>query len=300
MSRILVTGASGFLGSIVMNKLQQSGHILTTIGISETDNVYCDLTTNIPVLNSDYDWVIHIAGKAHSNPKTEEEKQQYFDVNVKGTRNLCAAFENRAKPRSFVFISSVAVYGLDFGENITEESPLLGATPYALSKIQAESCILEWCALFNIIPGVIRPSLLAGKNPPGNLGDMIRRIKNGRYLSIGNGSTKKSVLIAEDIARIIPKIAETGGTYNFCDDHHPSFRELETLIALQLGMKRPLAIPYWCAKCIAIAGDIVGEKFPINSSKLNKLVRPLTFSNEKAKIFLNWQPLDVLSNFRIE
>jgi nucleoside-diphosphate-sugar epimerase len=154
--------------------------------------------------------------------------------------------------------------------------------------------------MFNIIPGIIRPSLIAGKNPTGNLGDMIRGIKSGRYLSIGEGKTRKSVLMAEDIAVIIPKLAVTGGIYNICDDHHPSFRELETLIALQLGKKRPPAIPNWSAKCIALTGDIIGNKFPINSSKLDKIVKPLTFSNEKAKTYLKWQPLDVLSNFRIE
>lgn len=58
---------------------------------------------------------------------------------------------------------------------------------------------------------IIRPSLIAGVNAPGNLGAMVRGIKTGRYLSINHGKAKKSVLMAEDIARLIPKLAEVGG-----------------------------------------------------------------------------------------
>jgi hypothetical protein len=75
---------------------------------------------------------------------------------------------------------------------------------------------------------------------------------------------------------------------------------LETLIAKQLGKRRPISIPYWFAKCLAIVGDLVGNKFPINSLKLNKIVKPLTFSNEKAKKKLDWQPLEVMTHFRIQ
>ena len=300
MSRILVTGASGFLGSVIAFHLLKLKHNLTTIGISDTDNIFCDLATSIPTLSSDFDWVIHTAGKAHFIPRTEYEKQLFFDVNVNGTKNLCLAFEKISKPEAIIFISSVSVYGADFGENITEEHPLNGMTPYALSKIQAEHFLQDWCAVHNVTLGIIRPSLIAGKNSPGNLGDMINGIKSGRYLSIGDGRTKKSVIMAEDIVKIIPELVEKGGIYNICDDHHPSFLELETLIAKQLGKKRPISIPYWTAKCIALVGDIIGERFPLNSLKLNKIVQPLTFSNEKAKKDLNWQPLDVLEHFKIK
>lgn len=300
MSKILVTGASGFLGSVIVYHLEKQNHNLTTLGISESDNIYCNLAESIPVLDSEFDWIIHIAGKAHFIPRTDIEMQRMFDVNVRGTKNLCSALEKGSIPKVFIFISSVAVYGLDFGENITEDYPLNGTTPYALSKIQAEHFLSEWCTSNSVMLGIVRPSLIAGKNPPGNLGNMINGIKSGRYLSIGDGRTRKSVIMADDIVKIIPELAEKGGIYNICDNHHPSFLELETLIARQLGKKKPISIPYWTAKCIALVGDIIGERFPLNSLKLNKIVRPLTFSNEKAKKGLNWEPLDVLSSFKIQ
>ena len=301
MSRILITGASGFLGSVIVSHLIKSNHKITTIGISETDNIYCNLGTSIPSLASSFDWVIHAAGKVHIVPKDSKEIEEIFQVNLEGTKNLTEGLEQSGKlPYSIIFISTVAVYGMEFGTNINEGHDLSGTSPYALSKIQAEEHLTSWCLKNKVTLGILRPSLIAGKNPPGNLGAMINGIKTGKYLRIGNGSARKSVLMADDIARIIPKLAEIGGTYNVCDNHHPSFAELDLLIAKQLKKKEARSIPYWAAKSLAVVGDLMANKFPINSNKLDKITQSLTFSNEKAKRELDWVPLDVLNNFKIK
>ena len=85
-----------------------------------------------------------------------------------------------------------------------------------------------------------------------------------------------------------------------CDSYQPSFRELELVVCRQLNKKRPLSIPYWLAKTMAIVGDYLGERAPINSLKLRKITNSLTFSNEKAVRELGWKPMNVLKNFRIE
>ena len=73
---------------------------------------------------------MHIAGKAHSVPKTEQEAQTFFDVNLRGTQNLVKGLERLdTLPRAFLFISTVAVYGVDQGTNISETHPLKGDTP---------------------------------------------------------------------------------------------------------------------------------------------------------------------------
>lgn len=300
MSKILVTGASGFLGSNIITNLSDLYHNITTIGISENDSIHCNLATTIPKINSEFNWVIHIAGKAHVVPKDLKESAAFFQVNLEGTRNLIHGLEKSSKlPKSIVFISTVAVYGVESGININEDHSLSGTSPYALSKIQAEEYLRNWCSENNVTLGILRPSLIAGKNPPGNLGAMINGIKTGKYLRIGGGIAQKSVLMAEDIARLIPKLAEVGGVYNVCDNHHPSFAELDELISKQLNKKPPISIPYWAAKSIALVGDLIGSKAPINSSKLDKITQSLTFSNDKAKRELDWEPLDVLQNFKI-
>lgn len=296
---LLFTGASGFLGNNVRPILEKTYQVVT-IGLTSEDNYTVNIAKEVPELKEYCEIVLHAAGKAHVVPRTEEEKKAFYDVNLQGTKNLCTALEKSGIPQAFIFISTVAVYGCEFGSNITEEHPLNGDTPYALSKIQAEEFLTEWCNKHGVILSIIRPSLIAGPNPPGNLGAMIKGIKTGRYLSIGGGKARKSVLMVEDIAHLVPILVKRGGIYNVCDDEQPSFRQLETVICTQLGKKLPISIPFWVAKCMAIVGDCLGKKAPINSLKLKKITESLTFSNEKAKRELGWKPTPVLENFIIE
>ena len=191
------------------------------------------------------------------------------------------------------------MYGCDFGEMRDEYHPLNGDTPYAKSKIMAEEYLIKWCLDHQVLLSILRPSLLAGKNAPGNLGAMVDGIKKGFYMNIAGGKVVKSILMAEDIARLLPLLEVKGGIYNVCDTRQPTFGELSMSIARQLGKRKPFNIPYWVAWCMAKVGDILGDKFPINSYKLKKMTKSLTFSNEKARHVLDWEPLDVLENYKI-
>lgn len=293
-----MTGGTGFLGRNIVPKLKEN-HEVTLCGITDDDNIKVNLALNVPELPERYDIVLHAAGKAHVVPRTQEEVQSFYDINFQGTKNLCAALEKIGVPRSLIFVSTVAVYGCEEGENIDESHPLNGKTPYALSKIQAEEFLTKWCKEHNVTLGIIRPSLIAGPNPPGNLGAMISRIKRGKYLSIGGGKARKSILMVNDIPALINLLSDKGGIYNICDDNHPSFHELEESISTQLGGKKVLSIPYWLANVFAKIGDFLGAKAPINSQKLAKITKSLTFSNEKAKRELGWRPTDVISSFKI-
>ena len=210
---LLFTGASGFLGKNTLPVLSQQLQV-STIGLTPDEDYQVNLCTTVPDLREHFDIILHAAGKAHSVPKTEAEKQVFYDVNYQGTVNLCRALEKSGLPRAFIFISTVAVYGCEEGENIDETHPLNGNTPYALSKKQAEEFLQEWCHKHDIILGILRPCLLAGVNPPGNLGAMIKGMESGKYLSIAGGKARKSILIAEDIARLVPLLAQKGGIYN--------------------------------------------------------------------------------------
>lgn len=298
MEKILFTGGTGFLGKNVRPILDKEYEV-TTCGITSGNMIKVDLAKETPKLDKYYDIVLHACGKAHVVPKTEAEKQAFFDVNFTGTVNLCDALEEIGVPKAFVFISTVAVYGCEYGELITEEHPLEGKTPYAKSKIMAEEYLTEWCKKNNVVLGILRPSLLAGKDAPGNLGAMVNGVRKGFYMNIAGGKVIKSILMAEDIARILPSLVEKGGIYNVCDTRQPSFGELSISVAKQLGKGKPINIPYWMAWCMAKVGDLLGSKAPINSYKLEKMTKSLTFSNEKARKELSWEPLDVLDNYRI-
>lgn len=298
MEKILFTGGTGFLGKSVRPILDKKYEV-TTCGITSDDMIKANLAKETPKLDKHYDIVLHACGKAHVVPKTEAEKQAFFDVNFTGTVNLCDALEEVGVPKAIVFISTVAVYGCEYGDLITENHPLEGKTPYAKSKIMAEEYLTEWCKKNNVVLGILRPSLLAGKDAPGNLGAMVNGVRKGFYMNIAGGKVIKSILMAEDIARILPSLVEKGGTYNVCDTRQPSFGELSISVAKQLGKGKPMNIPYWMAWCMAKVGDLLGSKAPINSYKLEKMTKSLTFSNEKARKELGWEPLDVLDNYKI-
>lgn len=300
MASLLFTGASGFLGANILARLRKEYSPVTTVGHLPADDLTVDLTANVPKLTQRYDIVLHAAGKAHVVPKTKEEEQAFYAVNFEGTKNLCKALEEVGVPKSFIFISTVAVYGAESGELIDESHPLEGTTPYAKSKRMAEEFLTDWCAKNGVTLTILRPSLLAGVNPPGNLGDMIRGIKKGFYVNIAGGKVCKSILMADDIANIIPLAKDKGGVYNVCDTDQPTFGELARLIARQLGKRQPISIPYWMAKSLAIVGDVLGRRFPINSQRLDKITKSLTFSNKKVVQELGWQPLKVLDNLHID
>lgn len=284
---ILITGANGFLGSAILNELT-SDHSISSLSRS-SGHYKVSLENEIPDFNKKFDLVIHAAGKAHSLPKMASVKKQFYDINVLGTQNLLKGLKKNGLPKQFVFISSVAVYGKESGNNINEDFPLLAKDAYGLSKIEAEKIAIEWCTSHQVICTILRLPLLVGKNPPGNLGAMLKGIKKGYYFNIGGGTAKKSMVLSEDVSQFIPKIAAIGGTYNLTDGEHLTFEALSRSIAKKNIFNLPLIV----AKTIGFIGDILGEKAPINSLKIKKITSDLTFDDSKARE-LGWKPQSVL------
>lgn len=290
--------ASGFLGKHIYNEFIDKYNVLT---ISRKDADFnLNLSFEVPQLPA-ADLVIHCAGKAHSVPKTEDEKRAFFEVNYTGTDNLLKGLELASSlPKSFVFISTVAVYGLEKGQMITENHPLYAKDPYGLSKIQAEQMVQDWCKENKVVCTILRLPLLAGENPPGNLGAMINGVRKGYYFNIAGGKAKKSMVLAADVAKIIPEVAKIGGIFNLTDGHHPTFAELSASISRELGKGPNINLPFWAANIMAKFGDLLGNKAPINSKKLAKITEDLTFDDSKIKKEVNWKPNSVLSGLKIK
>lgn len=292
---ILVTGANGFLGKFIVKALVNKNNLKS---LSRTSGDFkVSLENEIPNFDKKFNLVIHAAGKAHSIPKTEEERKQFHDVNVVGTENLLKGLGKIEVPKQFVFISSVSVYGQEFGKGINEENQLEASDPYGLSKIEAENIITNWCIENNVVCTILRLPLLVGKNPPGNLGAMLKAISKGYYFNIGGGKARKSMVLAEDVAAFIPKVAAVGGTYNLTDGIHPNFDELSFAISIQKNKRKPLNLPLFIAKGIGLFGDVLGDKAPINTTKVKKIISELTFDDSKARATLNWNPQSVTDFF---
>ncbi|WP_106914914.1 NAD-dependent epimerase/dehydratase family protein [Chryseobacterium aurantiacum] len=277
--KILFTGSNGFVGKNVIPILKEKGFEVSTLG-SKHGDIVADLSKEIPQVSDHFDIVFHAAGKAHSIPGSLQDEEQFFKVNTHGTENLCKALE-LTPPKIFIFLSTVAVYGKETGEDIDEEYSTLGTTPYAKSKLLAENYLINWSKKHNVKLFIFRPSLIAGPNPPGNLGDMITAINKGRYFNIGKGDALKSIFWVDDFAHLIELSPyKKAGTYNVCDSHPPTFKEIGDALAKKQN-KRVLSIPFFIAKSLALFGDLLGSKAPINSLKLKKITKSLTFSNKQ-------------------
>jgi nucleoside-diphosphate-sugar epimerase len=294
--KCLITGANGFLGEYIQNELKKDNEIFC---LSRSHGEYkVELASTVPEFSCRFDLVIHIAGRAHYVGRVKDnDEHDFYLTNVIGTFNLLKGLDNCLRPKMFVYISSVAVYGKTYGLLLNEETSLGAIDPYGKSKIEAEKLILDWCRTNSIRCTILRLPLVVGFNPPGNLGSMIQAIKNGYFFNISGGEATKSMVLADDVAKIIIKAAEVGGTYNLTDGHHPSFKEISNTIAKQFGRKSVLSLPSSIAYLIAIFGDLFGNSFPLNTNKLDKLTKSLTFDDSKAKSAFGWSPKSVLQNF---
>lgn len=292
MKRCLLTGATGFLGGYIHKALSQEYEVIT-LGRKQAD-VISDLGSETPELQGNFDLVVHSAGLAHTIPATAEEEKAFFDINTEGTRRLCAALEKTSFTGQFVFISTVAVYGMEQGEGISESHPQNGTTPYALSKIQAEDLLEKQAASQNFKLTTLRLPLIVGKDAPGNLQSMSQGIASGKYASIAGGKARKSMVLAQDVAALIAQGHLATGVYNLTDQKNPSFKQLEEIFSKHYGKGAPRNVPLFLAKLLGIAGDILGKRFPINSNTVSKITSNLTFNDDKAVKHLNWNPNSVV------
>ncbi|MEO7961518.1 MAG: NAD-dependent epimerase/dehydratase family protein [Ginsengibacter sp.] len=296
---ILITGAGGFLGNEINKILQSEKSNILTLGRSSQNDLSCDLSTSIPQIPP-IDMVIHCAGKAHLVPKNSAESKDFFSVNVDGTQNLFRGLEKNATLTKFIYISSVAVYGREEGLDINEEAPTLALDPYGQSKIVAEELVSQWCSEKGVAYYIFRIPLVTGINPPGNLKTMLKGIRSGSYKRIGKGNAKKSMVMASDIARFTSRVSGPSGVYNLTDGYHPSFFELENKIAGFYNKKAPSSIPLFAAKLLGFVGDILGSRFPVNSTKIKKITSSLTFDDTKARKLLSWKSHEVLKDWIIQ
>lgn len=299
MSSMLLTGASGFIGANILPRLREDYERITTLGLSAANDVAVDLSREVPRLRERVDVVLHAAGLAHFVPSTQIQERLFYNVNVEGTKNLCRALETVGVPQAFIYVSSVAVYGAESGTMIDESHPLMGSSAYAKSKILSEKYLTHWASRHGITLTILRPSIMAGKNPPGNLGAMINALRRGFYFNIAGNDARKSIMMADDLVELVAKVKSRGGIYNVCDSEHPSMNDVSLCLARELGVRNPVSVPYPLVNLMARVGDIAGGGFPINSARLRKLTTTLTFSNQKAVDQLGWTPRRVLDNMKV-
>jgi nucleoside-diphosphate-sugar epimerase len=262
---------------------------VTSLGLDSANDIICDIANNKPALSVRFDTVIHAAGSTYH--------ENAMEVNLNGTINLCEALSNNP-PQQFVFISSVQVYGIDSREDIDESTPANPTTPYGKSKLQAEQYLAQWCNSHNVTLSILRPALIMGTGMKGTLLSMVKGISDGYYFHIKGNDARRSIVHALDVAKAARLIAPIGGTFNLTDNTHPTVHDLAESIALRIGGKRIYTLPRWCVNIAAKIGDIMGDKAPLSSKKLQQITNTLTFNSDAISKVIDWTPVNVSEYLR--
>ncbi len=303
MYTALVTGKSGFLGRMLT--AHSVNYQLFGIGRGRVNEVIADLSVGIPDLGilggiARIDRVIHAAGLAHGIGRNRFIPEDYFRVNVEGTKNLLKGLERwvsldgeREFPKQLVYISSVSVYGLEEGVMVNESQALAATEPYGRSKVEAEEVVLDWGKRHGVNVLILRLPLIWGENAPGNLGAMEGAIARGYYFRFKGAGARKSMVSGEQLSIWLDGLdLSAHGIYNVTDGYHPLFSEVVDYFAKKYG-KKIRKIPSVMVKIAAMVGDLV-PGFPINSKRLLKMKSELTFDDSGARKEIGWLGTNVL------
>ena len=269
MSRILVTGSTGFLGAALAERLRAEDVCVRTTGRRgdrdlAVDHWPLDLrhSPELPELLTGVSTVIHCAGLAHQFSSRKNESE-YFDVNCEATERLARVAEAKGV-RRFVFLSSVSVYGP--AENSQPRDENARTNPqgaYAASKRKAEVRLLRIAAETRMQVFILRMTTLYGPSDPGNVGRLAEAIGRGRFLMVGPGTNHKSLLHRDDAASACVKAALTpldrpAGIWNVAGGYAP-MQDIVTNLANAQGQKPPARhFPAAIASGLLWGGSIFG------------------------------------------
>lgn len=294
---ILLTGATGFIGSCIRQRLKQ--HSIISVSRKNSD-INIDLSKSITNCLPECEMIIHAAGSAHFSSRKSRIIDDKYVGNASLTANLIQSIcESNIKPKRIIFLSSVAVYGLIEGENISEDVPLNASDSYGAGKRDAENMIIEFCSKNNITYTILRLPLVYGKNAPGNLNKLRKAINSGICIYPSSKNVKRSIVYVNDVIDILIPASKIGGIYNLTDGVNPNIRDLIfTIKSSSICLIIPIPL-FICKMIVAIFKILQLQKY-FNQYHIDKLTKSLTFSDEKARKVFNWQPQSVLKVIRNE
>jgi len=311
---ILITGASGTIGRAVVEQFIAQGAALRVqvrsrpaflslmsgrMSPSQVEIREMDFTTtserDLRSLAEGCATIIHNAGLVHL---PEADFKEYEFLNVRLTQQL-AEVAAQAGTRTFLFPSTIAVYGSGPFENIEEDGPQTPITPYAVSKAASE----RWLKAFTGIPRliVLRPALVFGEGDRGNLLKLIQQIERGKYFQIGSGSARKSLIYAKDLAQAmelcIDKLPDGFHVFNASNPQPVELRELTSEISRCLGGSGKLpSLPESLVRLGAkVATKLLGAGSPLTMDQIEKLTTSTTCSVEQLVRATGFSPKHSLS-----
>lgn len=295
--KVLVTGASGFVGSRLCRVLKERNHEVTAVCRSLQSSVLVDVADHriaVGDIGPDTDWsqalagqeaVFHLAARAHVMEETAADPEQlYRQVNVEGTKSLVAQAAS-AGVRRFLFLSSIKVSGEKTTTHpFTETMEAAPEDAYGRTKWQAEQLIRSEPGLNATI---VRTPLVYGPGVKGNFRKLIKLCSRGWPLPLGAIQNKRSLIYLDNLIdaliHCLNHDQSIGHTFLVSDGEDISTPQLFKKMALALGKpSRVLPVP---VSILKLAGQVTGK-----SGAIDRLCGSLQIDSRFINDTLSWTP----------
>jgi nucleoside-diphosphate-sugar epimerase len=291
--RILVTGASGFIGAALCRELLARGHTVRaavrrlTAPVAASPELHQVLVEDVcgevdwPALLDGVDAVVHLAAIAHRSAQEAEIRRVNFD----GTVRLAQAARGLA--RRFVFMSSVKVHGEDSGDGAyTESDPMRPKDAYGRSKLEAERFLGDLAAGSGMELVLIRPPLVYGPGVKANFFRLLRWVDSGLPLPFAGVRNRRSLVYVGNLVDAVARCVEHPralGPFLVSDEEIVSTPELVSFTARALG--RPARLVHVPLRVLGLAGAITGR-----GEEIRRLTGNLVLDTSRVRRSLDWRP----------
>ncbi len=309
MKTALVTGASGFIGRVLCYALKRRGyHVLALMRMQVQGPWDCVLPVDLAdgevqyildqagTYTKNIDLVFHLASLVHATRVKGFVDDDYFRLNVEGTRKMVDV-ARRVGVRSFVYFSSVKAVE-DPGEACVDESWDRPARDvYGRSKYLAEQQVLSLCDS-GVRASVLRPALVYGEGVRGNLLRMLMAIDRGRMPNVNQTRNKRSMISVDDLVELAIMMAEkpqaAGKIYFATDGEQYSTKRIYDAIAAALGRRPGIRIPVWMIRGLGLILGVVEiflpDVLPVSKEMLDRLVGSACYVSDKVVAEMDWHP----------
>ncbi|MCX6564924.1 MAG: NAD-dependent epimerase/dehydratase family protein [Candidatus Aminicenantes bacterium] len=317
--KVLVTGATGAVGPRVVDELCSAGYQVRTFSLdtlsqgafpSGVQSLIGDVTdlNSVQSAMEGISAVVNLAALLHIVNPPPELRKKYERINVGGTINVIDAAV-KAGVKRVILASTIAIYGPSNGEILNEDSNTHPTTFYAETKLAAEKIVLNAkCADGLPLGTVLRFGAVYGARIKGNYQRLIKALARGRFITVGDGSNRRTLIYDKDLARAVKLAvshhAAAGQVFNVTDGRFPTLKQLIAAMSLALGRipprySLPLKPVRWTVGLLEDVARIMGCQSPIARAMIDKYVEDIAVSGEKISRFLGFSAqYDLASGWR--